>query len=844
MPRRGPVRRTAARQTSTTQALKNQFPAALKNTLLLILLLLARLAPAQQSTRLNAGWEFVRQDLGGVWEAVRPATPGSPETVPLWTAATLPHCFNARDAVDPDVNYYQGPGWYRTQLTLQNPYPQGRTLLHFEGAGQKTEVYIYTTKVGSHVGGYDEWTVDITDAVAAFQQTPAFREQFKGRVPLSIRCDNSRDLEMMPSDLSDFNIYGGLYRYLNLTYVPAASLARLAAQAEVDAAGRQGTLRLRGVWRSPRPAGLAPVRLRLLDPRGRVLGQQRRPVPAGEGEQELGTFQVKKPLLWTPDQPQLYTVEVTVGEGAAAFVQTEKVGFRHIEFVEKGPFKLNGQRLLLRGTHRHEDHAAVAAAMTEPMIRQEMRLMKSMGVNFIRLGHYQQSRIVLNLCDSLGIMVWEEIPWCRGGLGGPIYQEQGKRMLTNMITQHYHHPAVIIWGLGNENDWPNDFPEFEQQKIRAYMTELNDLAHRLDPARYTAIRRCDFCKDIPDVYSPSIWAGWYRGFYTDYKAVTEKEFAGVKRFLHVEWGGDSHAGRHSENPDQALAGISGGKGADERAGDASLIGGAARVSKDGDWSETYLCNLVDWHLKEQETMPWLSGTAYWPFKDFSTPVRPENPVPYVNQKGVVERDLTPKESFYVFQSYWTTAPMVHLYGHSWPVRWGKPGELRMVKAYSNCPEAELFVNGKSYGTKRRDSQNFPAAGLRWLVPLAAGPNTLRVVARQGKTVVQDEMTQAYQPEPWGPPVRLLLEKIGEQDGAVTLQAQVLDAAGRRCLDATTRLRFGLTGPGELLDDLGTASGSRVVQAYNGRAIIRLRPGTGPNAASVQAEGLPAVLLPL
>lgn len=83
-------------------------------------------------------------------------------------------------------------------------------------------------------------------------------------------------------------------------------------------------------------------------------------------------------------------------------------------------------------------------------------------------------------------------------------------MLTNMITQHHNHPSVILWGLGNENDWPNDFPTFEQSQIRAFMKELNDLAHRLDPSRVTSIRRCDFCKDIVDVYSPSIWAGWYR----------------------------------------------------------------------------------------------------------------------------------------------------------------------------------------------------------------------------------------------------------------------------------------------------------------------------------------------
>src|SRR5690606_37831479 len=117
------------------------------------------------------------------------------------------------------------------------------------------------------------------------------------------------------------------------------------------------------------------------------------------------------------------------------------------------------------------------------------------------------------------------------------------------------------------------------------MSELNDLSHQLDSSRKTAIRRCDFCKDIVDVYSPSIWAGWYRGIYTEYKEVSKQEAEKVNHFLHVEWGGSSHARRHSETPDQVLSHISTGRGADERAGDASLYGGAARVSKDGDWSE-------------------------------------------------------------------------------------------------------------------------------------------------------------------------------------------------------------------------------------------------------------------
>ena len=376
------------------------------------------------------------------------------------------------------------------------------------------------------------------------------------------------------------------------------------------------------------------------------------------------------------------------------------------------------------------------------------------------------------------------------------------------------------------------------------MQSLNDLAHQLDPARSTAIRRCDFAKDIPDVYSPSIWAGWYRGSYTDYRAVTEKEFRGVKRFLHVEWGGDSHAGRHAETPDQALVKIAAGPAADERAGDAALVGGSARVSKDGDWSETYLCNLVDWHLKEQETMPWLSGTAYWPFKDFSTPVRPDNPIPYMNQKGVVERDFTKKEAYYVFQSYWTTVPMVHLYGHSWPVRWGGAGERKLVKVYSNCTQAELFVNGQSQGVRQRNSQDFPAAGLHWAVAFVPGPNRLRVVARQGRHTVQDTLSFRYQTQQWGPPAQLTLQKIDETAGLTTVELQLLDAQGVPCLDAANWVTFSLAGAGRLLDDLGTSRGSRKVQACNGRALIRLAARPGQTAVAGQSPGLPTVTLPL
>lgn len=828
----------------------NQYPTQLNRLkyqralLLAFFVLGSALVNAQQSQRLTDDWQFLKHDLGGIWEAVRPVKAGDPQEVPLWTTVSLPHSVNATDAVDPDMNYYQGPSWYKTALSLQNPYENGRTLLHFEGAGQKTDIYVYTTKVATHVGGYDEFTVDITDAVAAFKKTTVFEKQFKNKVPVSIRTDNSRDLELIPSDLSDFNLYGGIYRYLNLLYVPALSIEKVFALAEVDKDGKAGTLKLSSRFHNPLQQGNASVAVRLMDPAGKLLKEIKKELTALDGNINLAEFAVKAPKLWSTEKPVLYSVETIVSNASGTHKETTKIGFRHVEFVKKGPFNLNGKRLLLRGTHRHEDHAGVAAAMTEDMMRDEMIAMKEMGVNFIRLGHYQQSRIILNLCDSLGILVWEEIPWCRGGLGGDVYKDQARRMLTNMIEQHYNHPSVIIWGLGNENDWPGDFSEFDKSAIRVFMKELHDLSHKLDPTRKTAIRRCDFCKDIVDVYSPSIWAGWYRGQYTEYKDISKNEFDKVDHFLHVEWGGDSHAGRHSESPDKALQKIGKAGAADERAGDASLVGGAARVSKDGDWSESYICNLVDWHLKEQETMPWLTGTAQWPFKDFSTPVRPDNPVPYMNQKGVVERDGTKKESYYVFQSYWTDKPMAHIYGHSWPVRWGDEGEEKMIKVFSNCDAAELFVNGKSVGTKKRNSQDFPAAGLRWNVVLQKGINHVRVVAKKGKITVQDSLSFQYQTEKWGKPAKVQLTKVAEENGIVSIMAQLLDENNVPCLDASDWIRFGLTGDGVLLDNLGTSGGASKVQAYNGRALIKINTRGGKNVASVQCEGLPTVLLQL
>lgn len=788
-----------------------------------------------EKKRLNNGWEFIRQNLGGIWEAVRPVpNKDAPEAVPVWTNVSLPHCFNAEDAVDPDVNYYEGPGWYRTMLEVSNPYTSGRTLLHFEGAGQKTDVYVYMQKVASHVGGYDEWSVDITDVVNKFLQSEDAK-RFKGKVPLTIRCDNSRDLELIPSDLSDFNVYGGIYRYLNLVYTPSLAFENIHIDASVDEKGKSGKLAIKGSFNNVSKEANASLNIKIFDPKGKLVKEENKTINSFS-EQDLLAFDISKPMLWSPANPELYSCELTIKSSVGEMVCKDVFGFRHFEFKDKGPFYLNGERLLLRGTHRHEDHAGVAAAMTEEQMIEEMKLMKEMGVNFIRLGHYQQSRIILELCDKLGILVWEEIPWCRGGLGGDVYKEQARRMLTNMIVQHRNHPSVILWGLGNENDWPNDFPEFDKEKIRGFMKELHDLSHQLDDTRLTCIRRCDFCKDVVDVYSPSIWAGWYRGFYDQYKSISQMEMEKVNHFLHVEWGGDSHAGRHAEYDYSVIN-----KMADKSAAYTEL----AKASKNKqDWSEPYIADIIDWHLKEQETMPWLTGTAYWPFKDFSTPLRPGNPVSFVNQKGVVGRDMQLKEVYYVFQSYWTDKPMIHIYGHTWPTRWGKADEEKLIKVYSNCDEVELILNGKSLGKKKRNSQDFPAAGLRWETQLLSGKNTVKAIGTKGsgkaKVLIEDEIAFDYETRAFGKPSEIKVSIVKEDENSAWVEAELRDVNGVVCLESRDFIYFESTGDGYLIKNQGTSTGSSKVQAYNGRARIKLMKNKGESVVSVKSDGLKTV----
>ena len=183
--------------------------------------------------------------------------------------------------------------------------------------------------------------------------------------------------------------------------------------------------------------------------------------------------------------------------------------------------------------------------------------------------------------------------------------------------------------------------------------------------------------------------------------------------------------------------------------------------------------------------------------------------------------------------------MLHLYGHDWPIRWGNRDQQRMVRVYSNCAEVELFLNGESVGIRKRDPQDFPAAGLRWSLKFKPGQNVMRAVAHSSGTTLTDQVNFIYQIEAWGQAHHLQLAV--EQNSSEKIVATLHDEKGVRCLDSRAVVRFSLSGEGKLHDNLGTPSGSRVVQLANGRAIISLSH-SGDIVAAVQSAGvIPAFL---
>ncbi|MBN2281075.1 MAG: DUF4982 domain-containing protein [Candidatus Marinimicrobia bacterium] len=727
-----------------------------------------------------------------------------------WQNINLPHTWNAFDATDNNPGYRRDISWYKKEIFIPKLKSDQKLYLCFEGVNIVCDVFVNDKRAGGHVGGYVGFEVDITDFVK-FGKTNSIR----------VKVDNSINREIIPSQKSDFFIYGGITRdvYLKvLNPVHIFGMKIFTPQVTEKEAQTYVTVSVQS-----NTGKTQSIIIKLLNNDGLVVGEKAldQKLNKGQNEVKIDLPTLKNPQLWSPDSPNLYSLEITL-ENSDQLLQ--KFGYRWFEFKDKGPFYLNGRRLLLRGTHRHEEWAGYGAAMPNELHRRDMEMIKDMGANFVRLAHYPQDPEIYKACDELGLLVWDELPWCRGGVGNDVWQENTQQLFEEQINQNFNHPSIILWSIGNEMYWLPDFEGGDdKEKLVTFAKELNDIAHKMDPQRKTTMRKFYDGADITDVFSPSIWAGWYSGVYKTYEKALLTSRAKYRHFLHAEYGGSSHVGRHSENPISGEGQVK----EDEWAESPNMIN-VDRIASVGDWSENYIVDLFDWHLKTTEQLDWFIGNAQWAFKDFGTPLRPENPIPYMNQKGLVDRDGNPKDAYYVFKSYWTNNPaFCYIESHTWPERYGKPGEKKELCVFSNCQEVEMVVNGLSYGKKRRDINDFPAAGYHWNVEFDDGKNEILAIGYNGeKQACFDKIEITYTARKIGTPEEILLTAKKLDNGNYLITARVVDKQGTTCLDFNERVYFDCNGGGYLKENLGTPTGSRILEFASGRAHIEYVPEPG------------------
>lgn len=731
-------------------------------------------------------------------------------TTKSWQKIALPHTWNKTDALDAEPGYRRDIGWYQKELFIPKMKNEMVYKIHFEGVNNKSEVYVNGKYAGGFTGGYVGFDVDITPFIK------------KGELnTIIVKADNSYDPYLIPSQKSDFILYGGITRNVWLNVFPQTHIKKLLIQTPSVSANSAST-RIKVNFNSPAVRKLT-LQLKLMSIEGKVVLKEKKnlTVTNGESSFELQLPELKKPILWSTTSPYLYTLQAVLLDNEKELDEViEKIGYRWYEFKEKGAFYLNGERLLLRGTHRHEELSRYGNALPDSIHRKDILLIKELGANFIRLAHYPQALEVYRACDELGLLVWDENPWCRGGIGPKEWQINTENIFRQMILQNYNHPSIIMWSIGNESDWLPDFTGGDNpDSLKSFALKLHNIAKQLDPYRVTTTRKFPAAQNIVDVFSPSIWSGWYSDVYKNYESALIKAKNANKSFFHAEFGGDSHVGRHTETPINGEGKIQT-TGGDEPINKVQ----SSSIANIGDWSESYIVDLFDWYLHVTENLDWFTGSAQWIFRDFTTPLRPENPIPYVNQKGLVDMNNNPKDAYYVFKSYWSENPkFTYIESHTWLERNGEPNQKREVNVFSNCSEVELLINGVSQGVLKRNTKSFPAAGFSWLVAFNKGENKIEAIGYENtKKAAEDKISIQYTIKKNGKPEELILSQKRNSDGTYLITVNAIDKNGNNCIDFNSRVYFTALSGGKLIDNLGTPTGSSIIELANGKAEINFK----------------------
>ena len=688
-----------------------------------ILLFIVGWAQAQQRVvyTINDGWKFTK---GSPFEAQLAGCDDS-----SWETVNIPHTWNNKDADDETPGFYRGPAWYRKQLFVDKSQEGRQAVIYFEGANQEVRFYLNGQFVGEHKGGYTRFCFDITSHLRYGQENL-----------FAIYVNNVYNPNIPPLS-ADFTFFGGIYRdvYLQFmnpvhiatndyassgVYIRTPEVNNSAASVEITTLLTNNTLQ---------PAEIRVENV-ICDADGKEVKKTHAEIKLASGETKTDIskkIKIDSPRLWDIDDPYRYMVYTRILDKKKGTLLDEVVnplGLRWFKFDSEKGFFLNGKGRKLIGTARHQDYFQKGNALRDELHVQDVLLLKEMGGNFLRVSHYPQDPVIMEMCDKLGIVTSVEIPVVNAVTETEEFLQNSVEMAKEMVRQDFNRPSVMIWGYMNEIFLRRPYTEGKQLEDYYRFTEkvaraLEATIREEDPSRYTMMAYHNMPQyyedahltEIPMIQGWNLYQGWYEPDINEFQRLLDrahKVYKG-KVLMVTEYGPGVDPRVHSYQPERF------------------------------DFSQEYGLVYHKHYLNEMMKRPFVAGSSLWNLNDFYSESRVDA-VPHVNNKGVVGLNREKKDVYWFYKTALSRRPILVIGNREWKSRGGVVNTaqkecIQSVPVFSNAEEVELFVNNKSLG-KKKIEDNYALFD----VPFVGGENLLEAVAVTGGNKLRDMLRIQFQ----------------------------------------------------------------------------------------------------
>ena len=425
---------------------------------------------ARETISFNQGWLFKKGPFSS-----EPAKVVS-QWNSKWEEVEIPHTWNAKDMQVKVNSFYEGTGYYKKNYYADKSLQGKRVFLRFEGVGTCTEVYVNGKLVGTHKSAYSAFATEIGTALKYGEDNE-----------ILVKTDNTARPDVIPVNHSLFGVYGGMYRPVwlivteqsSITVMDCASPGVYITQKNVSHQSADITVKVKLDNGSLKPESLVLQNTIYTQEGKKVASDDQAIELTPQGTQSYcTTFKLKKPHLWQGRKdPYLYkVVSRLLADGKVIDEVTQPLGVRKYEIIAGKGFYLNGEKYPMYGVTRHQDWWGLGSALKNEQHDFDLATIMDVGATTVRFAHYQQSDYLYSRCDSLGLIIWAEIPFVNRVTG--YEAENAQTQLRELIRQSFNHPSIYVWGLHNEVYQPHEYT--------ASLTQaLHDLAKTEDPDRYT-----------------------------------------------------------------------------------------------------------------------------------------------------------------------------------------------------------------------------------------------------------------------------------------------------------------------------------------------------------------------